>query len=226
MSEHRLSAADRRAHRKTNKSPKATKSRVDHRLRRAPSPDRWWTSVRLRALLSLGLVFGFGSAGTFAYWTDQAVVSGITIKAGTLDLKVSKNSPENYLNNITDYTDLNITNMVPGNSVAAIVKVKNVGDVGFTYTASTSVSNSTLANALDVKVTAGSVSGSSPSATCSGSALSGTASKLDQALITTSRTLAANAVDALCIQVTMPTTASTTLQGASTTVSYTFTATQ
>jgi len=175
----------------------------------------------LRAVLSLGLVLGFGSAGTFAYWTDEAVVSGITFTAGTLDLELQDDADDSVT-----FTALNISNMIPGQSVAGVLKVENAGNVGFTYTATTSVSNSTLAGALDVKVTNGSVSGTSPSATCSGSQLSGTGTKLNQNLVTTSRSLAASASENLCIQVSMPSGASSSLQGATTTVSYTFTATQ
>jgi len=199
---------------------------ASHRASRAElrSPQRsthWWASVPLRAVLSLGLVLGVGSAGTFAYWTDEAVAQGITFTAGTLDLELQDDADDSI-----SFTTLNISNMIPGQSVAGLLKVENVGNVGFTYTASTSVSNSTLAGALDVKVTNGSVTGSAPSATCSGSQLSGTGAKLDQALVSTSRSLSASASENLCLQVSMPSGASSSLQGTTTTVSYTFTATQ
>ena len=186
-------------------------------LRRRP----WWRSVPLRAALSLGLVLGLGSAGTFAYWTDEATVTGLTITAGTLDLELQDDADDSV-----SFTSLNISTMMPGQSVAGVLKVENVGNVGFTYTATTAVSNSTLAGALDLKVTTGTVSGSSPSATCSGTQLSGTGTKLDQALVSTGRTLAASASENLCIQVSMPSGAASSLQGASTTVTYTVTATQ
>jgi len=193
-------------------------SRADRRPLRS---GRWWSSVPVRAVLSLGLVLGVGSAGTFAYWTDEATVTGLSITAGTLDLELQDDADDSI-----SFTSLNISTMIPGQSVAGVLKVENVGNVGFTYTAATSVSNSTLAGALDLKVTNGSVSGSSPSATCSGSQLSGTGSTLDQALVSTGRSLAASASENLCIQVSMPSGASTSLQGTTTTVTYTFTATQ
>lgn len=189
--------------------------------RAAPAGRHWWNSVSLRAVMSLGLVLGFGSAGTFAYWTDEATVSGLTITAGVLDLELQDDADDSVT-----FTSLNISNMIPGQSVAGVLKVENVGNVGFTYTASTSVSNSTLAAALVVKVTNGSVSGSSPSATCTGSQLSGTGTDLDDALVSTARSLAATASENLCIEVSMPSGASSSLQGTTTNVSYTFTATQ
>jgi len=194
-----------------------------HRASRAEPQrsTRWWTSVPFRAVLSLGLVLGVGSAGTFAYWTDEAVAQGITFTAGTLDLELQDDSDDSV-----SFTTLNISNMIPGQSVAGVLKVENVGNVGFTYTSSTSVSNSTLAGALDLKVTNGSVSGSAPNATCSGSQLSGTATTVNQALVSTPRSLSAGTSENLCLQVSMPSGASSSLQGTTTTVSYTFTATQ
>lgn len=220
MSSHRASRADRRSpdRRRLFGRDRVRPARTSRRERRR----HWWSSVPLRAVLSLGLAFGIGSAGTFAYWTDEATVSGITITAGTLDLEINDDADDSV-----SFTSLNISNMIPGQSVAGVLKIENAGNVGFTYTAATSVSNSTLASALDVKVTnASSVGGSSPNATCSGSQLSGTGSKLDQALVSTARTLAASASENLCIQVSMPSNAPSSLQGLSTTVSYTFTATQ
>jgi predicted ribosomally synthesized peptide with SipW-like signal peptide len=169
----------------------------------------------------LGLVLAFGSAGTFAYWTDEAVAQGISFTAGTLDLELQDDADDSV-----SFTALNISNMSPGQSVAGVLKVENAGNIAFTYTAATSASNSTLAGALDLKVTNGSVSGSSPSATCSGSQLSGTGTKVNQNLVSTSRSLATGASEDLCLQVNMPSTAASSLQGATTTVTFTFTATQ
>ena len=212
MSSHRASRAQRRSLRRPG---------ADRSLSTAPRRRHWLSSVPLRAVLSLGLALGIGSAGTFAYWTDEATVTGLTITAGVLDLEL-QDDPDDSIS----FTTLNISNMIPGQSVAGVLKVENVGNVGFTYTASTSVSNSTLASALAVKVTNGSVSGSSPSATCSGSQLSGTGTDLDDALVSTGRSLAASASENLCIEVSMPSGASSSLQGTSTNVTYTFTATQ
>lgn len=182
---------------------------------------RWWTSVPLRAFLSFGLVLGFGSAGTFAYWTDDADVQGITFTAGTVNLELQDDADDTV-----SFTSLNMSNLIPGQSSAGILKVENTGSVGFTYTATTSVSNSTLASALDVKVTTGAVGGTAPNLTCGGTQLSGTATNLSLALVTTARSLASSAFENLCIQVSMPSGASSTLQGLTTTASFTFTATQ
>jgi predicted ribosomally synthesized peptide with SipW-like signal peptide len=174
-------------------------------------------------LLSTGLLFGIGSAGTFAHWTDEVTVTGVTFTAGTIDLKV------NNQDTVTGYTTLNINNMVPGNSVAGVLTVKNSGTAPLKYTATSSATNGDSKNLrgnLTVKVTGdGNVTGSSPSATCAGSALSGTGSGLNGGLVTTGRLLSSNASENLCIQVTLPTSAASSLQGATTDVTLTFTGT-
>jgi len=181
-------------------------------------------STWFRVALSSGLLFGVGAAGTFAHWTDDVTVTGITFTAGTIDLKV------NNLDTITGYTTLNISNMVPGNTVAGVLTVKSSGTAPLKYTATSTATDSdgkNLRGALTVKVTGdSSVTGSSPSATCAGSTLSGTSSSLNTGLITTGRLLAAGgATESICIQVTLPSGASSSLQGGTTNVSLTFTGT-
>jgi predicted ribosomally synthesized peptide with SipW-like signal peptide len=181
-------------------------------------------STWLRVVLSSGLLFGIGAAGTFAHWTDAVTVSGVTFTAGTIDLKV------NNLDTVASYTTLNISNMVPGNSVAGVLTIKNSGTAPLKYTATSSGTNADskdLRSGLTVKVTGdSSVTGSSPSATCAGSALSGTgASSVNSQFITTGRLLASNGTETICLQVTLPSTAASSLQGATTNVTLTFTGT-
>ena len=197
--------------------------------RRAPRPGLWTsvkstvTSTGFRVLLSTGLLFGIGSAGTFAHWTDQVTVTGVTFTAGTIDLKV------NNQDTVTGYTTLNISNMVPGNSVAGVLSIKNAGTAPLKYTAVSAATNGdskNLRGGLTVKVTGdSSVTGSSPSATCAGTALSGTTTALNGGLVTTGRLLAAATEEKLCVQVTLPSSAAGTLQGATTDVTFTFTGT-
>ncbi len=179
---------------------------------------------RIRALLALGVVLGLGSVTTGAYWTDDATITGITISSGKLDLKVDG------LDNVTGYTSLNISSMVPGQSVAAVLTVSNAGSVPFTYTATSSATNpdtKNLAGALTMKVTgATSVTGASPTATCGGATLPGTGSTLNGDLLTTQRTIAPGSNEKLCLQVTLPTAATSSVQDATTAVSLQLTAVQ
>ena len=190
---------------------------ADHRKRRLS------LSQRAQALLALGVLAVPASLGTFAFWTDDVTITGTTFSAGTLDLKV------NTLDTVTGYTTMNLSTMVPGNSVAGVLTVRNNGTVALKYTAATSASNADTKNlrgALVVKVTGDTaVTGSSPSATCAGTALSGTSTTLNGGLVTTGRLLAAATEEKLCVQVTLPTTAAGSLQGATTDVTFTFTGT-
>lgn len=188
-----------------------------HRSRRFAIPQR------VQALLALGILAVPASIGTFAFWTDDVVVTGTTFSAGTLDLKV------NTLDTVTGYTTLNLATMVPGNTVAGVLTVRNSGTAPMKYTAVTAATNADAKNlrgALVVKVTADTtVTGSSPAATCAGTALTGTGTALNGGLITTGRLLAPATEEKICVQVTLPTTALTALQGATTDVTLTFTGT-
>ena len=183
-------------------------------------------SARTRAALSLGVVMAVGATGTFAYWTDSVTVSGTTFTAGTIDLQV------NGANSFSGYTSLSLASMVPGNTVAGTLVIKNNGTAPMKYTATstTTSASATLSGAMAVTVTgASTVTGSSPSSTCGGTTLPGAATTLGgsggAALLSTGRQLAAGASETICIQVGLPSTAASSLQGATSDVTFTFTGT-
>lgn len=188
--------------------------------RRRTHRPRW---VRLRAGLALGAVACLGVAGTFAYWTDTVPVSGTTITTGTLDLKV------NGSDSLPSYTTLSIADMVPGNSTAAVLTVRNAGTIPLTYYA-TSTASTNLGSALTTKVTgAASTDGSGNAKTCSGSTLPNTGSAFGSSLVgtkTDQRSLAASASETICIQATLPSTAASSLQGLTSNVTLSFEASQ
>lgn len=195
-----------------------------HRVRPVGDPPRrWWHPVRVRAALSLGVVLSVGTMGTMAYWTDSVTVQGTMFSAGTIDLKVENSDGP------VSFTTINLANMVPGNTTAGVLEIKNAGSASLKYDAVSSATNADgkdLRGTLVVKVTGDTATtGSKPSQTCSGSALAGTGTSLNAALITTKRLLAAGASERLCLQVTLPAAAPSALQGAATEVTITFTAT-
>jgi predicted ribosomally synthesized peptide with SipW-like signal peptide len=188
------------------------------------SAGRRLASARTRAALSLGVVLAVGATGTFAYWTDSVTVSGTTFTAGTIDLKV------NNADSVSGYTSLNLGNLVPGNSVAGILTIKNSGTAPLKFTAATTATNAdnkNLRGALVVKVTGDtSVSGASPAATCAGTALAGWSTTLNGPLLSTGQQLApGGGTQTICVQVTLPANADTALQGATTSVDFSFTGT-
>ena len=177
-------------------------------------------SVRIRAALGLGVVLSVSVTGTFAHWSDATAVSGTTFGAGTIDLKVNDSDA------VTAYAALSIATLVPGNSVAGLLTVKNTGTAALKYTASSTATNAdgkNLRGSLVVKLTGDTaVTGASPFATCAGSTLAGSQTTLNGPLLSTGRQLAAGAGETVCVQVTLDANAPTTLQGATTDVVLTF----
>ncbi|KQQ41338.1 MULTISPECIES: SipW-dependent-type signal peptide-containing protein [unclassified Nocardioides] len=184
-----------------------------------PRPLR---SLRVRAALGLAVVACVATTGTWAAWTDEVPVSGATVTAGSIDLTVDGS------NAVTGYTSLSVGAMVPGGSVAAVLTVRNAGTAPLRWTATSTATNGDgkgLAATLVVKVTGDTtVTGSAPTTTCAGTALAGAGSALNGALVGTGRTLAPATTEKVCVQLTLPGNAASGLQGATTAVTLTFTA--
>ncbi|MEJ7634285.1 TasA family protein [Aeromicrobium sp.] len=186
------------------------------------------TSVRVRALLSLGVALGIGSIGTFAFWTDDSIISGTSFTSGTLDLKV---------NNVDDVatTTLSMSNMTPGSSSAELLTIKNNGSTTFKYSvagglAGTDASTFATAAALKLAVVAGGTrSGTGNTSTCTGGTVIVSAAVLTNTTTTVivpkRGPLAAAGTEALCFQVTFDAAASNALQGKTATVTFTATGT-
>jgi predicted ribosomally synthesized peptide with SipW-like signal peptide len=190
-------------------------------------------TVRLRAFLSLGLALGLGAVGTFAYWTDDVVISGSTFTAGTLDLQV---------NNVDAYatTTLGMTTMVPGNTSAEVLTVKNNGTAPLKYTMTGGLTgtnaadyNTAAANGLLLTISVGGTkSGTGNTSTCTGGTVIVNAVPLTSttttAIIASRRPAVAmvqNATEALCFQVKLADTAPSSLQGKTATATFTATGT-
>ena len=111
-------------------SPKTR--RGDHRARRRA---RATVSERVQAVLGLGLVLSIGTLGTQAAWTDAVTVVGATFSTGSIDLKV------NGVDANADATTLGLSGMVPGNTTAGVLTVRNDGTVPLKYTATASATD-------------------------------------------------------------------------------------
>lgn len=186
-------------------------------------------SGRLRALLSLGVALGLGAVGTFAFWTDDVVISGSTFTAGTLDLQV--NSSDAYAT-----TTLSMNNMVPGVTSAEVLTIKNNGSAPLKYSMTGGLSGTDAAaygSAAALKLTVvlgGSKAGTGSASTCTGGSTifgpTALTNVTSTAIIGTRRgPIAAAGTEALCFQVTFDASASTTLQGKTATATFTATGT-
>jgi predicted ribosomally synthesized peptide with SipW-like signal peptide len=201
---------------------------AEHRARRATHRR----SVRARALLlSLGLVVAVVATGTYAFWTDDVTITGTTFTSGTLDLQV--NGSDSYT---TTTLGMSGTPMVPGDTSAEVLVMRNNGTAPLKYTLTGGLTGAdagaySTAASLELTVVAGGTrSGSGNAATCTGgttiygpTALTNVTST---AIIGTRRgPLAPAATESLCFQVTFDPAAPSSLQGKTTTATFTATGT-
>jgi predicted ribosomally synthesized peptide with SipW-like signal peptide len=208
--------------------------RPTHRRRR---------SGRVRAVLSLGLLLGLTQVGTLASWTDSATVQGGGFSSGTLDLKVGESAADQLTGQGGSWTHTNLTlaAMAPGESVAKALTVGNGGSVALTYNATVVTTNNDLFNAttpgLQVTVVEGATVGNtgtqaanSRTGTCTG----GTATSLTSTNVSTTASglhgsvlsLASGATRSYCVLAKLATTAPNSMQGKTTSLTFSFNAQQ
>jgi len=201
-------------------------------------------SVRTRAILSLGIVLGLTSVSTLAYWTDSASLASGAIQTGRLNLTLDGSE------NLTSQSGkLAIQTMIPGESVAASVKVERASNsIPFTYTATAQATgDAELVAALRFKVYAGDENASAPAnglrnQTCAnestqqpifggtdGASLATLTSLFNQpraTLATPTQVQSAVLTDTLCIRAILPIGTNNGAQNKTAAVNFTFTATQ
>ena len=195
--------------------------------RRAAVARKTRRSGRARALLSLAavavLATGMSVKGTFAFWTDSATANTGGFTSGTLDITVNGQLAGQANNGgNTTVASLNLTNMVPGESVAASFPLTNAGNVPLTYNGvGTGAGGLAVANGLQYSITFGATAtntGTAASGNRAGSCGTGTATTLPMTAATpytfaTNRALAAGATDTVCIVARLNPAAGNGLQG-------------
>ena len=178
-------------------------------------------SVRIRALLAAGMVLGLGVVGTLAAWTDESTATA-TFSAGTLDLELGT-VPEGPFTDTVALTTLDMPAMYPGVSNAGMVSVSNSGTVPLGYTLAGTATGD-LGAALTVSVySGGTATNNANTGSCSGTLLGTADLPLAGALISSARTLPAASTESLCLLVKLPSTAPNSLQGTTSTATFTFT---
>lgn len=184
-------------------------------------------SMRVKAILSMGILLGFGAVSTLAAWTGSATATS-TVESATIALGVGDTAgsatSKTYAMTITG------NNLYPGAGSVSTVTVKNTGSISAPYTVSGNVAETgsgTLGAGLAITAKVGAtVSGSGSNMTCSGGTI--IVSKNAGAPFSASsaaRTLAAGSSEALCVQYSLPISAPDALQGSSTSISLNFTST-
>lgn len=183
----------------------------------------------IRLLLCCGVLAAPAIGGTFAHWTDDVAITGATFAAGTLDLTVNGSDPHAS-------ASLTMAAMVPGSSAAEVMTVANAGTAPAKYTLTGGLSGAqaadfagTVATGLSITIRHG-AGVSAAGGTCTG----GSGELLPATALTTSTgaalvarrptaPLAPGASETLCVQITLGTSAPSSLQGK--TASLTLTAT-
>lgn len=189
---------------------------------------------KVRALLSLGLLVGFGSIGTYAYWSDTAVVSGGPITSGAMDLQFDTTGAVGTGANYAK-TAITWSNLAPGERKAFDLSVKNVGNPPFTYVATATRGVSPTWTFSGTPITVQVYSGTAVADTtypqqdtCTGASL-GTAQAVDatnKSVITTAQEIPAGGTQGLCIVVGLDQAADNLNQGKTGSIALTFTASQ
>ncbi|HEX2893135.1 MAG TPA: TasA family protein [Marmoricola sp.] len=182
-------------------------------------------------VLSMGVVVAAVATGTYAFWTDDVTITGSTFTSGTLDLQV--NNADSYT---TTTLSMSSTPMVPGDTSAEVLTIRNNGNVPLKYTLTGGLGGADAA-AYDAAavleltvVSGGALSGSGNAATCTGgTAIYGPTPLTNMTstpLIGTRRgPIAAAGTEALCFQVTFDAAAPSSLQGKTATATFTATGT-
>ncbi|HWI44215.1 MAG TPA: hypothetical protein VNS81_11405 [Nocardioides sp.] len=164
---------------------------------RVPRRSLWAVlkSVRVRLLLSLGLVLTPAVMGTYASWSDSGTISGMEIRTGTLDLALGASAGDQLvgLGGTWSHTSLSLSAMLPGESVAQPITFRNAGTTPLTLTSTASASSNALNPSLRLTIVAGatvgntgSESGGNRAGTCTG----GSATWLSSVSVSTTSTAA------------------------------------
>lgn len=175
---------------------------------------------RWRLVLLLAAVPVLGAVPAWAYWTSTQPVPDSTMPLGTLDLTVNDADPH------TTFAFPGAGAMYPGTSTAAVLAVRNAGNVPLAYYAQASATDP-LGAALRYTVTGGAVTGTAPHQACGGTVIAGPLNLTSSpgpfvADDTTRRLLGVGAVETLCVQAALPPDAAATLQGTTTSITIRF----
>jgi spore coat-associated protein N len=189
------------------------------------------TRKALLSVMAVGSAAAIAGLGTFATFTDTTSASQ-AVTAGTVDINLPAAGASNRL-------ATGATGLVPGDSLQRAVNLVNAGNQDLaSVTLTTSASPSSLldtdgTDGLQVSIDKCSVawteSGPPYTYTCSGTTSSVLASRAvigSTIALSNLGALTAGATDMLRVTLTLPASAPNTMQGLSSTISYTFNATQ
>ncbi len=189
-------------------------------------------SRRILATLGvLGAIGALATVGTYSLFTDSVAAGPQTVASGTVDIALGS------VNRLT----VGASNVAPGDTIQRAVDITNAGSIDFA--SATLTTNATATSLLDTDATNGlqmvvdkcsvawteTAVGAGFTYTCSGATSSVIASRavIGSALpLGALASLTAGGTDRLRVTLTLPASADNTFQGKSSTIQYTFNATQ
>jgi len=193
-----------------------------------PPLRSWLRDTRVLAGLSLGAVAAIGVTGTFAFWTDTATITGQTLTSGSIDLKAGADAASAA--DAFTTTTMGATAMVPGNTVAQTLVLKNAGTAPLKWTLAgglggTDAAAFGTASAMLLTITNGTAS----AGLCSGSVVASVSSVPLTSTTTTSIIGTRQALipgnggtTSLCLQIKLDDNAPQSLAGKTATPTFTF----
>lgn len=183
-------------------------------------------SKKIRMIAALGTLSAGVWAGTFAAFTDSAPGSAV-FSTGTVDIVLDTAVDDAAY----DFATFTTSNMKPGQAATyATLPVKNSGSLAFGYTMATASTNTDTKN-LNTQLTYG-VRAVTAATACNATGFAASTDirvvdgALSAAATTVSKALAAGTSELLCFKIELPSTVGDTYQGATTTATLTFSATQ
>ncbi len=195
------------------------------------APRRRLGRLPLALLCLTAALASVTSVGTYALWNDASTVAGATVTSGKLDLKANVGAGD--VDNVASWTGLQLADIAPGESKAAVLTVRNAGSVPFGVTATGTATGAELAPVMTVRAF---VAGAATTDTsyprtesCSGTAAApATTIPSGQTIVPGSAnvTVQPGATTTLCLVATLPTDAVNAVQSKSWTPTFTLTATQ
>jgi predicted ribosomally synthesized peptide with SipW-like signal peptide len=180
-------------------------------------------SRRIKVVLALGTMSSAVWASTYATFTDSATATS-TFTAGSVDLVLNADTSDAY-----SFTTLSSSNMKPTDVVYAPLTVANTGTLGFSFSmasSSTNADSKALRDTLEMGIKLVANAGACDAAGYAASATTIHAQAAINGQSVGARTLSAGSSEVWCFKVELPSGAGDSLQGATTTTTMTFSATQ
>ena len=152
--------------------------------------------------------------GTYALWSDTATIDSVSISAGALDLQVDGQDGNPTA---ISWTGLQLADIAPGESTADVVTVSNAGTIPFTVSIAASATGA-LRPAVQVRIVAGGAASTDTTyprtETCSGGTqvFSGVIPATQTSVVPATAAVAASGTAVYCVEMTLSTSADTSLQ--------------